>query len=99
MRDGDRGRGTGSNGLQENTSTKHRPQTSSAWTVMSGLDELHRRPALELAITEPLQHERAVRAHADGVDQAWYEAAQRVGFERLGSQPCRSIAASIPHGR
>src|SRR5690348_15366246 len=45
----------------------------------AGLDELHRRPALELTIAEPVQHERAVRAHADGVDQARHETTQRAG--------------------
>ena len=34
------------------------------------LDELHRRPALELAVAEAVERERAVRAHADGVDHA-----------------------------
>src|SRR6185312_3194346 len=43
----------------------------------AGLDELHRRPALELTIAEPVQHERAMRAHADGVDQARHETTQR----------------------
>ena len=46
----------------------------------AGLDELHRRPALELAIAEPVERERAVPTHTDGVDQAWHEATQRVGL-------------------
>ena len=49
---------------------------------------------------EPVQHERAVRAHANGVDQARRETTQRAGVFEPGlcSQPCRSIAASMPHG-
>jgi hypothetical protein len=63
------------------------------------LDELHRRPALELTVAEPLEREAAVRAPADRVDHRPDEATDRVGIGQTArSQSCRSIAASIPHG-
>ena len=40
----------------------------------AGLDELHRRPALEPAVAEPIEHERAVSPHADGLDEGRHEA-------------------------
>jgi hypothetical protein len=72
---------SGSKGWQENTSTKQRAKISSAWMVIeAGLDELQRRPALELVIAEAVDHQRAVRAHDDGGDYGRHEPADAVGI-------------------
>src|SRR5919198_6333749 len=45
----------------------------------AGLDELHRRPALELAVAEALEMQRAVGAHADRPDERGDEPPDRHG--------------------
>jgi hypothetical protein len=43
------------------------------------LDELHGRPALQIAFAEALEQRRSVGDHPDGVDHVRHEHADRVG--------------------
>ena len=46
----------------------------------AGLDELHRRPALQLAGAEPLQRQRTVRLHPDRLDHRRHERPDALGI-------------------
>jgi putative endonuclease len=63
------------------------------------LDELHRRPPLELTLAEPLEHQRAMSTHADGLDDDRHEAPDRLRSASASrSQSCRSMTAIVPQG-
>ena len=89
-----------SNGRHENTSTKQRPQTSSACIVIELV-------SMNCIADQPSSSPSPKRSSASGPWARMPIASITLGTKRrivsgsasrARSQPCRSIAASMPHG-